>query len=176
MGTKQKAEATHGAAPSPLASQSGTDKCVAGKGKGHRPNFKHALISSCRWIRPLLRSRKSTCASLYLVITSTNLRERTECCGDKVKGHEPPEGEGDGRSTTDRTPPPHSLLYGSTGLGKKAQLFFFLVTAAPSAYGSSPALSETGAASLWHSHSHRGSKLHLGPTPQLMAKARSLTH
>lgn len=41
----------------------------------------HALISSWRWIRPLLRSRKSTCASLYLVMTSTNLRDRTECCG-----------------------------------------------------------------------------------------------
>lgn len=98
LGTKEKAEATSGAtAPSPLGegrTRLGTDKHVAGRVKGHRPNFNHALISSCRWIRPLLRSRKSTWASLYLVITSTNFRERTECCGSKVKCCEPPGGEG----------------------------------------------------------------------------------
>lgn len=52
----------------------------------------HALISSCRWIRPLLRSRKSTCASLYLVMTSTNLRDRTECWG-QGQGREDGDGE-----------------------------------------------------------------------------------
>lgn len=49
--------------------------------RGVRWGRGHALISSCLWIRPLLRSLKSTCASLYLVITSTNLRDRTECWG-----------------------------------------------------------------------------------------------
>lgn len=39
----------------------------------------HSLISSCLWIRPLLLSLKSTWASLYLVITSTNFLDRTAC-------------------------------------------------------------------------------------------------
>lgn len=39
----------------------------------------NSLISSCRAMRPLLLSRKSTWASLYLVITSTNFLARMAC-------------------------------------------------------------------------------------------------
>lgn len=42
----------------------------------------YTLISSCLWMRPLLLSLKSTCASLYFVITSTNFRDKTACCKD----------------------------------------------------------------------------------------------
>lgn len=51
-------------------------------GEGHHH---HSLISSCLWMRPLLRSLKSTWASLYLVITSTNFLDST-ACWEKKKG------------------------------------------------------------------------------------------
>lgn len=41
----------------------------------------NSLISSCRAIRPLLLSLKSTWASLYFVITSTNFLARIACWG-----------------------------------------------------------------------------------------------
>lgn len=41
----------------------------------------HALISSCRWIRSLQRSRYLDWVALYSVITSTNFRESVECWG-----------------------------------------------------------------------------------------------
>lgn len=41
----------------------------------------HALISSCRWIRSLQRSRYLDWVALYSVITSTNFRESVECLG-----------------------------------------------------------------------------------------------
>lgn len=78
-------------APPSWVSQPETGNPVAGKADGRTQSLKHVLISSCRWIRPLLRSRKSTCASLYLVMTSTNFRERTECCGDNVECMSPQE-------------------------------------------------------------------------------------
>lgn len=43
----------------------------------------NSLISSCLAIRPLLLSLKSTCASLYFVITSTNFLARMACCGKR---------------------------------------------------------------------------------------------
>lgn len=47
----------------------------------------NSLISSCRAIRPLLLSLKSTWASLYFVITSTNFLARIACWGErKCKG------------------------------------------------------------------------------------------
>lgn len=39
----------------------------------------NVLISNCLWIRPLLLSLKSTWASLYFVITSTNFLDSTAC-------------------------------------------------------------------------------------------------
>lgn len=39
----------------------------------------HALISNCRWIRSLQRSRYLDWVALYSVITSTNFRESVEC-------------------------------------------------------------------------------------------------
>ena len=50
-------------------------------------------------------------------------------------------------------------------------LFFFFFRAASVVYGSSQARGQIGtaAASLHHSHSNRGSELHLQPTSQLMA-------
>ena len=49
--------------------------------------------------------------------------------------------------------------------------FFFLNRAAPQAYGSSQVMDQIGAmaASLHHSHSNLGSKLHLQPIPELIA-------
>lgn len=44
-----------------------------------------SLISSCLWMRPLLLSLKSTWASLYLVITSTNFLDSTACCAGKKR-------------------------------------------------------------------------------------------
>lgn len=41
----------------------------------------HALISSCRWILSLQRSRYLDWVALYSVITSTNFRESVECWG-----------------------------------------------------------------------------------------------
>ena len=58
-------------------------------------------------------------------------------------------------------------------------LFYFLLfRATPAAYGSSQARNQIGAtaAGLHHSHSNTGSKLHLQPTPQLMAMLDSLVH
>ena len=64
------------------------------------------------------------------------------------------------------------------GLGFSFFLFCFflfwgegLFRAAPAAYGSSQASGEIGAtaAGLHHSHSNTGSRLHLQPTPQLVA-------
>ena len=51
------------------------------------------------------------------------------------------------------------------------QFFFFLNRAAPQAYGSSQVMDQIGAmaASLHHSHSNLGSKLHLQPIPELIA-------
>ena len=40
---------------------------------------RNLLISSCLWMRPLLLSLKSTWASLYFVITSTNFLDSTAC-------------------------------------------------------------------------------------------------
>ena len=55
---------------------------------------------------------------------------------------------------------------------------FYLFRVAPMAYGSSQARGWIGAtdASLHHSHSNIGSKLHLQPTPQLMAMPWSIMH
>ena len=49
--------------------------------------------------------------------------------------------------------------------------FVFLFRATPAAYGSFHVRGQIGtaAAGLYHSHSHMGSKLHLRPTPQLVA-------
>lgn len=47
--------------------------------------FSHLLISSCRWILPLLLSRKDTWVSLYWVMTSTNFLDRTVCCNKKKR-------------------------------------------------------------------------------------------
>ena len=60
------------------------------------------------------------------------------------------------------------------GYGKEENVcgnFFFLFRATPAAYGSSLARGEIGpiAAGHSHSHSHRGSKMHLWPTPHIMA-------
>ena len=56
-------------------------------------------------------------------------------------------------------------------LEKSPFLFFFLFRAAPVAHGGSQARGQTRAtaAGLHHNHSNVGSKLHLQPTPQLMA-------
>lgn len=51
-----------------------------GRGRDYR-----SLISSCLWMRPLLLSLKSTWASLYLVITSTNFLDSTACCAGKKR-------------------------------------------------------------------------------------------
>ena len=50
-------------------------------------------------------------------------------------------------------------------------LFCLLFRAEPAAYGSSQARGPIGVAAigLYHNHSNIGSKLHLGPTPQLVA-------
>lgn len=45
----------------------------------------HSLISSCRWILPLLLSRKDTWVSLYCVMTSTNFLDRTVCWNKRQK-------------------------------------------------------------------------------------------
>ena len=73
-------------------------------------------------------------------------------------------------------PPPWSGWSGFAVLGARAAVLLFiylfgLFGAPPEAYGGSRARGQTGviAASLHHSHSHTGSKLHLRPTPQLMA-------
>ena len=47
--------------------------------------------------------------------------------------------------------------------------FFFFLRATPAAYRASQARGQIEVASLHHSHSNIGSKLHLQPTPQLMA-------
>ena len=56
--------------------------------------------------------------------------------------------------------------------------YFLLFRATPTAFGRSQTKDPTGttAASQCHSHSNLESKLHLWPTPQLMANAGSLTH
>ena len=50
--------------------------------------------------------------------------------------------------------------------------YFFLLMAPPEVYGSSQGRGpvRATAAGLCHSHSNVGSKLHLRPTPQLMAR------
>lgn len=61
-------------------------KCLEG-GLGSLKEFgvlgwgAHALISSCRWIRSLQRSRYLDWVALYSVITSTNFRDSVECYG-----------------------------------------------------------------------------------------------
>ena len=61
----------------------------------------------------------------------------------------------------------HCRFFGTRISIKK--IFFFLVRAAPAAYGGSQARGRirAAAAGLHHGHSNAGSKLHLGPTPQL---------
>lgn len=50
-----------------------------------RVSYGHSLISSCRWILPLLLSRKDTWVSLYCVMTSTNFLDRTVCWKKRQK-------------------------------------------------------------------------------------------
>ena len=57
-------------------------------------------------------------------------------------------------------------------------IYLFILRAAPAAYGSSWARDwiRAGVASLHHSHSNAGSKLHLQPMPRLVTNTGSFTH
>ena len=65
----------------------------------------------------------------------------------------------------------YSQNFGLRTLLHSYNFFFLLFGATPEAYGSSQARGQIVAASpgLHHSHSHKGSKLSLGPTSQLTA-------
>lgn len=89
------AEKTAALPPSSISSSSSSVVAFPAVNKNHEQTFffcgsaiktsivfvirSYSLISSCRAIRPLLLSLKSSWASLYFVITSTNFLARMPC-------------------------------------------------------------------------------------------------